>query len=51
LDIIIMQSDESSNWNRSKGPLSAWCKLFATSKSTAINGGVDEDEGDIQDDQ
>jgi len=27
---IIMQSDESSNWNRSKGPLSGWRKLFAT---------------------
>lgn len=51
LDIIIMQSDESSNCNRSKGPLSGRRKLFATSESTAIDGGVNEDEGDIQDNQ
>jgi hypothetical protein len=49
--IIIMQSDESSNWNLSEGPLSGWCKLFATSKSTAIHSRIDEDEGDIQDNQ
>jgi hypothetical protein len=51
LDIIIMHSDESSNWNQSKGPLSRWCKRFTAGESTTIDGGVDEDEGDIQDNQ
>jgi hypothetical protein len=48
---IIMQSDESSDWNRSKGPLSGRCKRFATSTSTAIHSRIDEDEGYIQDNQ
>jgi hypothetical protein len=46
-----MQSDERSYWNRSKGPLSGWCKLFATSKSTAIHSRIDENEGYIEHNQ
>jgi hypothetical protein len=51
LDIIIMHSDESSNWNRSKGQLSRRRKRFVASKSTTIDGGINEDGGDIQDNQ
>jgi hypothetical protein len=48
---IIMQSGVGSVWNRSKGQLSGRRKLLLARKSAAIDGGIDEDEGDIQDDQ
>jgi hypothetical protein len=48
---IIMQSGEGSVRNRSKGQLSRRRKRFATSKSTTIDGGIDEDEGYIQNNQ
>jgi hypothetical protein len=48
---IIMQSSVGSVWNRSKGQLSRRRKLLLARKSAAIDGGIDEDEGDIQDDQ
>jgi hypothetical protein len=48
---IIMQSGVGSVWNRSKGQLGCRRKRFVASKSTTIDGGIDEDKGYIQDNQ